>query len=116
MSRSAKTVSVGQLQAAIKNALAATQKTHSDANVQPAADGGSEAFYYRPYWLCGGPIIPPDWGLDRATEFAATFAGNLSKEPAVKPLAIDGKIEPAVYVAGGKISVGFVPGEAALTE
>lgn len=116
MTRSAKTVSVSQLQAAIKNALDATRKTHPDANIQPAVNGGAEAFYYRPYWLCGGPIIPPDWGLDRATEFAATFTGHISKEPAVKPLEIDGKLEPAVYVAGGKITVGFVPGDASLTE
>jgi len=115
MTRSAKTVSVSGLQAAIKNALDATRKTHPDAKVQPAAVGG-EAFFYRPYWLCGGPFFPPDYDLNRATEFAETFAGNLSKDPAVAPLAIDGKIEPAVYITGGKVSVGFVPGEASLTE
>jgi len=116
MTRSAKTVSVSQLQTAIRNALDATRKVHPDAKIQPAVAAGAEPFFYRPYWLCGGPFFPPDYGLDRATEFAATFAGNLSKDPAVAPLAIDGKLEPAVYVAGGKISVGFVPGEASITE
>jgi hypothetical protein len=116
MTRSAKTVSVSQLQAAIKNALEATKKTHPDAKIQPDAAGGGGAFFYRPYWICGGPFFPPEYGLDKATAFAATFAGNLEKDPAVAPLAIDGKISPAVYVAGGKVTVGFVPGEASITE
>ena len=116
MSRSAKAVSVSQLQTAIKNALDATKKTHPNTSIQPAVDGGGEPFFYRPYWLCGGPFFPPDYDLNKATEFAATFAGNLSKDPAVAPLAIDGKIEPAVYITGGKVSVGFVPGEASITE
>jgi len=116
MSRSAKTVSVSGLQAAIKNALEATQKKHPDAKFQPAANGGGDAFYYRPYWLCGGPFLPPDWDLNQATVFAETFAANLSKEPAVAPLAIDGKIDAAVYITGGKVAVGFVPGEASLPE
>jgi hypothetical protein len=117
MTRSAKTISVSQLQTAIKNALDATKKTHPDAKIQPAVAGGAEAFFYRPYWICGGPFFPyPGYDLNKATEFAATFAGNLSKDPAVAPLAIDGKIEPAVYVTGGKVTVGFVPGEASITE
>jgi hypothetical protein len=116
MTRTAKTVSVSGLQAAIKNALEATRKTHPDAKIQPAATGGGEAFFYRPYWLCGGPFFPPDWELNRATEFAATFAGNLAKDPAAAPLAIDGKFEPAVYITGGKVAVGFVPSEASITE
>ncbi|MGD0893351.1 MAG: hypothetical protein ABR923_17650 [Terracidiphilus sp.] len=116
MTRSAKTVSVSQLQAAIKSALDATKKTHPDAKIEAEVTGVAPAFYYRPHWICGGPFFPPDWSLDRATEFATTFAGNLAKDPAVAPLAIDGKIEPAVYVTGGKVAVGFVPGEASLTE
>lgn len=116
MSRSAKTVSVSGLQAAIKNALAATRKTHPDVKIQAAATEGGEAFFYRPYWLCGGPFFPPDYDLNQATEFAKTFAGNLSKEAATAPLAIDGKLEAAVYITGGKVAVGFVPGEASLTE
>jgi hypothetical protein len=116
MTRSAKTVSVSGLQAAIKKALDATKKTHPDAKIQPAAAGGGEAFWYRPYWICGGPFLPPDYDVNRATEFAATFASNLSKDPAVAPLAIDGKFEPAVYITGGKVSIGFVPGEASIAE
>jgi hypothetical protein len=115
MSRSAKTVSVSGLQAAIKTALDATKKSHPDAQFQPATTGG-EAFFYRPYWLCGGPFFPPDYDLNKATDFAATFAGNLSKDPAAAPLAIEGKFEPAIYITGGKVAVGFVPGEASLTE
>jgi hypothetical protein len=113
MKRSAKTVSVSQLQAAIKNALDATKKTHPDAQIQPAADG-VEAFFYRPYWICGGPFLPPDYGS--ITKFATTFAANLAKEPAVAPLAIDGQFEPAVYITAGKATVGFVPGDASITE
>jgi hypothetical protein len=116
MTRSAKTISVSKLQVAIKSALEATKKTHPGAKIQPAAAGGDEAFYYRPYWLCGGPFLPPDYDINKATEFAATFATNLSKEPAVAPLAIDGKFESAVYITGGKVSVGFVPGEASIAE
>ena len=115
-SRSAKTVSVSGLQAAIKHALDATQKTHPDVQIQPATTGGGDAFFYRPYWLCGGPFFPPDYDLNKATEFAKTFTGNLEKDPAVAPLAIDGKLEAAVYITGGKVAVGFVPGEASLTE
>ncbi|MGA2652123.1 MAG: hypothetical protein ABSF28_16445 [Terracidiphilus sp.] len=116
MSRSAKTVSVSGLQAAIKNALDATKKIHPNVQIQPAVDGDGDPFWYRPYWLCGGPFFPPDYNLNEVTEFAKTFTGNLSKDPAVAPLAIDGKLEPAVYITGGKVAVGFVPGEASLTE
>ncbi|MGA2848098.1 MAG: hypothetical protein ABSE46_03805 [Terracidiphilus sp.] len=116
MLRSAKTVSVGELQAAIKNALDATKKTHPDVQIQPALAGDGYPFWYRPYWLCGGPFFPPDYNLNQVTEYAKTFTVNLSKDPAVAPLAIDGKFESAVYITGGKVAVGFVPGEASLTE
>jgi hypothetical protein len=116
MTRSAKTVSVSGLQAAIKNALDATKSTHPDVQVQPELAGDGLPFWYRPYWLCGGPFFPPDYNLNEVTEFAKTFTGNLSKDPAVAALAIDGKLEPAVYITGGKVAVGFVPGEASLTE
>jgi hypothetical protein len=110
---------VRQLQTAITTALQATRKIHPEAQIAPAVTSDSEAFIYRPWWICGVPLpwpLGPGYDYNKAVEFATTFASNLEKNPTVAPLAIDGKIAPAVYFSGSSISVGFVPGEASLTQ
>ncbi|MGA2352788.1 MAG: hypothetical protein ABSF70_20315 [Terracidiphilus sp.] len=116
MNRSAKTVSVRQLQTAVQAALEATRKIHPDAKVDFSLTTDSWSFVYRPWLICGIPIPWPEYELNQAVEFATTFTNNLAKSPAVAPLAVDGQFQPAVYVAGKNVSLGFVPGDAPISE
>jgi len=119
MSHSAKRVSVHQLQTAVNAALEATRKNHPEVKIDPTVTTDSWSFIYRPWIICGIPLpwpLGPEYGLNQAVEFANTFAGHLAKDPAVAPLAIEGELKPAVYVAGKSVSLGFVPGEASIGE
>jgi len=119
MSRSAKSVSVRQLQTAVKAALDATRRIHPEAKIDPAVTSDSWSFIYRPWIICGVPLpwpLGPEYGLNQAVAFATTFASQLARDPAVAPLAIEGELKPAVYVAGNSVSLGFVPGEASISE
>jgi len=118
MTRSAQSISVRELQSAVQSALDATRKKHPEFKIDQAVAGAPRAFIYRPWTVCGIPPVLPweGYDLNKAAEFTATFASNLASNPALAPLAVDGKFEPALYVAGGKVSLGFVPGEADITE
>ncbi len=116
MNHPAKSISVHQLQAAINKALEAAKSSHPQTHALPALPAVTDGFIYRPWWICGLPVPWPLAELGTAAGFAARFSANLEKDPAVAPLAIDGKIAPALYVTGGQVSLGFVPGEASITE
>jgi hypothetical protein len=115
MPRSAKNISVRQLQAAVQTALEATQKAHPGTDLKPADPTIPLPVIYWPWWICGLPLPWPVDDLNKVVELTATFTTNLAKDPTVAPLAVEGKFIPAVIVTGGSISVGFAPGEATLT-
>jgi hypothetical protein len=120
MARSAKTVSVRHLHAAIKTALEAAKKKHPDFKFEPG-DGpsgpGTIPIYYRFPWICGYP--PDPWinvNLQNLAEFNQTFVANLASNPQISALGVDGKFDAALYVSGDKVAVGFTPGDVSFTE
>ena len=60
------------------------------------------------------PHFPwPDPEYRNLTEFDPTFVDtHLASDRQIAALGVDGKFEPAIQVAGGKVAVGFVPGDA----
>jgi hypothetical protein len=117
MTGSAKSISISKLQTAVKAALAATQKAHPEARFEPADPTDSSPISYVPWHICGYPTVTlgPGQDFNKKVEIAKTFTGILASNPAVAALGIDGKFEPAVYVAGDQTTIGFVPSEVSLT-
>jgi hypothetical protein len=118
MTRSAKTVSIRHLQAAVKTALDAAKKAHPDIDpvATTSASGPVPILYLYPY-ICGLPPSPwPLANLGSIAEFNNVFVANLAKEPAISAVAPNGTFEPTVSYSAGKVSIGFVPDNVSLTE
>jgi hypothetical protein len=115
MPRTAKTVSIRHLHAAVKTALEAARNKHPEFKIDPATPSNSLPIIIHPPWICG---LPVPWPVDinNVVEFNNTFVAQLSKNTQISALAVDEKFEPAVYLSAGKASIGFVPSDAAVTE
>jgi hypothetical protein len=120
MARSAKTVSIRHLHAAVKTALEAAKKKHPAVRIESLDDSGGVVtlpIYFRYPWICGLPPAPwPEAELGNLAEFNQTFVNGLASDRQIAALGVDGKFEPAIQFAGGKVAVGFVPGDALITE
>lgn len=118
MSRTAQTVSIRNLHAAVHKALDAAKAKHQDLiSAKTITFSPAPGIIYRPGLLCGW--ISPDpytGGLDAAVHFNNTFVSELSASPAVAALAVNGKFEPTVNITGSQVSLGFVPAEAPISE
>jgi hypothetical protein len=119
MARSAKTVSIRHLHAAVKTALEAAKKKHPDFKIDPATPpsvGLTLPLYYRYPWICGLPVPWPEYDLQNLAEFNNTFVANLANNQQISALAVDGKFEPALHVSQGNTAIGFTPGDVSFTE
>jgi len=120
MPRSAKTVSIRQLQAAVKTALEAAQKEHPGLKIDLAATEGvtvSLPVYVRFPSIAGLPPFPgPERDLQGLVAFNDAFVASLAGNKDISALGIDGKFEPAIYLSRGKITLGFVPADVSLTQ
>lgn len=116
MSHGAKTISVHALQAAFGAALDAARKQHPDFPLAELPVSEPVELIYRPWIVCGFRL-PWPWAElndpDKAA-FIQTFTKNLSNNRQIAALGVEGKFEPAVYVAGNQATVGFVPGDGRL--
>lgn len=120
MSRSAKTVSLHHLHAAVKTALEAAKKKHSDLKLESLTDSGSAvplSIYYRYPWICGLPAVTlRESELDNLAAFNNSFVSHLAKNPDISAVAADGKFTPALQVSGGNVAIGFTPADVSFTE
>jgi hypothetical protein len=119
MARSAKTVSIRHLHAAVKTALEAAKRQHPDFKIDPVAASGTVILpiYVRFPWICGLPPFPwPESELQNITAFTDSFVANLASNEHISSAALDGKFERTVYASGGTVSIGFVPADFSLTE
>ena len=115
MSRSPKSISIRQLQAAVKTALEATRQAHPETHFEVAEAVDSLPVIYWPWWICGLPLPWPLDDLNQIVQLNETFTKSLATNPTVASLSVEGQFIPAVIVTSGKISVGFAPGEVTLT-
>jgi hypothetical protein len=120
MTQTPKTVSIRHLQTAVKSALEASKKKHSELKIDPApVSGGSstEPVYLRYPWICGLPPFPwPESRLQEVAAFNKTFVAALASDKSISMMAPNGNFEPTLYASGGNVTIGFVPSEASLTE
>jgi hypothetical protein len=121
MTRSAKTVSIRHLHAAVKTALEAAKRAHPDLRLEAVAPAPSASIslpiYLRFPWIAGIPPFPwPEGDLQNITAFTKTFVANLASDKQISSVAADGKFEPTIYASGGTISIGFVPADVSFTE
>jgi hypothetical protein len=121
MARDAKNLSIRHLHAAVKAALQAAQTKHPGAkigSIDPTDPTPTIPITYRPHWILGLPPFP--WrelgGIEQGIQFGETFSRNLASNPALAPLAIDGKLESTAIISGDSISIGVVGGNVSLTE
>jgi hypothetical protein len=118
MQNSAKTVSIRNLHVAVKSALETAKKKYPAIKIEPGDGGGTSnalPLYIRYPWICGYPIYL-EAELQAILEFNKTFVSSLASNPAIAALGVDGKFEPAFYVAGNKAVLGFVPSNISVTE
>jgi hypothetical protein len=116
MTRTAKTVSVSQLQAAVKSALEAARKEHPQVMIDAATPPGGPDIFYRPPLICGFMRPWPEIEYGQLTAYNKSFVSHLASDPKIAALGVDGKFEPAVYLIGGNAALGFVPNEVSITE
>jgi hypothetical protein len=120
MTRSAKTVSIRHLHAAVRTALETAKRAHPDLKLEAVTtiDGSSPLpIYVRFPWFCGLPPGPwPEGGLQDITAFADTFVASLAKDERIASAAPDGNFERSVQIADGNVCVGFVPSDFWLVE
>jgi hypothetical protein len=120
MAHSAKTVSIRHLHAAVKTALAAARKEHSNLKFDaatPLSGGAVLPIYVRFPWICGLPAFPwPEGELGDLAAFNVTFVNSLAGNKDISALAAEGKFEPTLYVSGGNAAIGFRPADVSLTE
>jgi hypothetical protein len=120
MTLTAKTVSIRDLQAAVKTALSAAKRAHPAVRIETGAtlDSSIELpIYLRFPWICGLPPFPwTDGDLQTITAFTDTFIANLADNEQISAIAADGRFEPTVYVSGGSVSIGFLPANVSITE
>jgi|SRR5579863_1078612 len=121
MAHEAKTLSVRNLHAAVKTALQATKKQYPNAKfgaIDPADPTPRIPIIYRPYWIIGLPPCPfrELGGIEQGVKVGETFSRNLASDPALAPLAINGKLESTMIISGDSISFGVVGGGIPLSE
>lgn len=118
MSQRPKSVSVRHLHAAVKTALEATRKQHPQTHLAQPEALPALTLVYRPWLICGIPVPWPweELGQPETVEFVKTFTSQLAGNPQIAEMGVEGKFQPAVYVSGNQASVGFVPGEANISE
>jgi hypothetical protein len=121
MARPVKTVSIRQLQAAVKSALEAAKKAHPNVRIDPP-DPSSSGQVLLPVsirfpWFCGLPPFPwPEGELQNLAALSEKFNSQLQADPQIAAAALDGKFQPVVTQTGGLASIGFVPSDFAVTE
>jgi len=121
MAHEAKTLSVRNLHAAVKTALQATKKQYPDAKfgaIDPTDPTARIPLIYRPYFIIGYPPCPyrEFGGVEQAVKVGEAFSRNLASNPALAPLAIEGKLEPTTIISGDSISFGVVGGGVSINE
>jgi hypothetical protein len=117
MARSAKTVSIRQLQAAVTTALEAAKKKHPHVKLEAAfvSEPPDLPIVYRYPWFCGLPPFPwPETELQNLGTLTNTFVSHLAANPSISEAAADGKFQPAIQFSGGTASIGFAPADVAL--
>jgi hypothetical protein len=118
MARTAKTVSISQLQAAVKTALEAAKKEHPDLKLDAVTITGSPdplPIYYRFPWICGIPPFPwPEYELQNLAALNARFVANLAANPSISAVAADGAFISTIQFSGGTASIGFAPADVSL--
>jgi hypothetical protein len=118
MARSAKTVSVRQLQAAVTTALEAAKKKHPHIKLEAASISEPPdqlPIMYRYPWFCGLPPFPwPESELQDLGVLTNTLVSHLAATPAISAAAADGKFQPAIQYSGGTASIGFAPADISL--
>ena len=116
MARPVKTVSIHQLQAAVKSALEAAMKANPNVKIDPP-DPSSSGQVLLPIsirfpWFCGLPPFPwPERNLETLAAFSEKFNSQLATHPEISAAALDGKFQSVVVHVGGHASVGFVPSD-----
>jgi hypothetical protein len=118
MTRKPKAISIRQLQAAVKTALETAKKEHPQFSIDPPDPSGNIPVICRPWWILG---IPVPWPLRptevaQAVQFSSAFSRTLAANTQIAGLGIEGKIEPALYVAGAEATIGVVTGDITVTE
>ncbi len=118
MTRKPKSISIRQLQSAVKTALETAKKEHPEFVIDPPDPTGNIPIIFRPGWILG---IPVPWPLrpteaSQAVEFSAAFSRSLASTPQIADLGVDGKAEPALYVAGDKGTIGVAAGDFTVTQ
>jgi hypothetical protein len=121
MARPVKTVSIRQLQAAVKSALEAAKKAHPNVRIDPPdpSSGGQVLLpvSIRFPWFCGLPPFPwPEVDLGNLAALREKFNSQLQANPQISAAALDGKFQSVVTQTGGLASIGFVPSDFAVTE
>lgn len=117
MSLAAKTVSVSQLQAAVKSALEKTQAAHPALKAHNLTAANELPLLVRFPWIAGIPPFPFEVAeLTAIVEATARFAANLADEKQIAPIGRDGKFTPALQVSGNTIAIGFVPAEVSFSK
>jgi hypothetical protein len=116
MSHTANTVSIRELQTAVKGALESAKKKHHNLKFDAVLDTSAPLpMLVRFPWICGYPVPWPIDDLGGLNEFNETFVGVLAGNPAISALGVEGKFAPALYITGGKAAIGFVPSAALVT-
>jgi hypothetical protein len=119
MTRSPKTVSIRHLHAAVKTALESAKKEHPGIKIDLLAAPGTAGtlpIYIRPPWICGFPIPWPEYELQEVAAFNKSFVANLAGNKQISALGVDGVFEPALYISGGNVTIGFAPADVSVTE
>jgi hypothetical protein len=114
-----KTVSIKQLQTAVKAALEEAKRKHPSVRIQAyeATISAPLPLYYRYPYIFG---LPPDpWWLGNlaiANDFAQSFASSLATNPNIKAAGLNGEINPVVISTATGAAIGFAPSDSSLTE
>jgi hypothetical protein len=118
MARTAKTVSIGQLQAAVKTALEAAKKQHPHLKLDAVTLSGSPEplpILYRYPWFCGYPPFPwPEGELNELAALNDKFVSHLAANQSISAIAAEGGFKSALQISGGTASIGFVPADVSL--
>jgi hypothetical protein len=118
MARHAKTVSITQLQAAVKTALEAAKKEHPQLKLDAVTISGSSdplPIYYRFPWICGIPPFPwPEGELQNLVALNTKFVANLAANSSIAAVAAEGGFKPTIQLSGGTASIGFAPADVSL--
>ena len=118
MARTAKTVSIRQLQAAVATALEAAKKDHPHLKLDAITVSGSSdplPIYYRFPWICGiPPFTWPEGDLQGLVALNTKFVSHLAANPSIAAAAAEGGFKSTIQLSGGTAAIGFTPADVSL--